>query len=61
MDTGQHLADLYERQCEAFEEHQKQIEEFKFNQQANFLFHFVNRFKVVSIEDVRENLKQIKK
>lgn len=35
-------------------------EQFKFNQESNFLYHFVNKFTKVSIEDVREELKKLK-
>lgn len=42
----------------------KVIEEnkqFKFNQQSNFLYHFVNKFKKVSIDEVRNELKKLLK
>lgn len=41
--------------------HQKDIDTFNFNQQSNFLYHFVNKFTdtEVPIEAIREQLKNM--
>ena len=43
------------------EQMQKDIDTFNFNQQSNFLYHFVNKFTdtEVSIEEIREELKNM--
>ena len=40
---------------------QKEVDDFKFNQQSNFLYHFVNKFTdtEIPIEAIREELKNM--
>lgn len=43
------------------EQFQKEVDNFNFNQQSNFLYHFVNKFTdtEVPIEAIREELKNM--
>ena len=46
---------------DVIQDHQKDIDTFNFNQQSNFLYHFVNKFTdtEVPIEAIREELKNM--
>jgi len=46
---------------DVIQDHQKEVDTFNFNQQSNFLYHFVNKFTdtEVPIEAIREELKNM--
>ena len=52
-----------EKHCKIIEDHQKEIKEFQFNQQSNFLYHFVNKFtdKEIKIEAIKEEINKLTK